>query len=353
METRPPVLIEAVVRLLLPPASREHVLGDLSERYTSPHRYVAEAVRTLPFVVASRIRRTTSLVGLLLPGLIFMLAFSAGPGQYFWIRGAIPTVAVLLSLTLRDAYRVPDLARAWAQGFVDIAVVTGFVLMSQAILMVTQPEWMIADGGAARFLLNLVLLLLLRVQNPIPGPFTRGVSYGATMSLATLHREISAYEQGIRRAVGIEIVVGGLLVPIFAGIALLAPAMPMPIRLGFAMTAVGGVFVISRMRARLKVPPIPNDDDFSQTVRHYQTRLEHQHQSLRTAWRWYGLPLGLGPMLIFAVAAGGSATPLINVTLVVGGFIAISLFFHRVLFARQARSLRQRIDALAVVTERQ
>lgn len=36
LETRPPVLIDAVVRALIPPACREHVVGDLWERYRSP-----------------------------------------------------------------------------------------------------------------------------------------------------------------------------------------------------------------------------------------------------------------------------------------------------------------------------
>jgi hypothetical protein len=35
METRPPKIIEGLVRLLTPPVSREHVLGDLSEREVS------------------------------------------------------------------------------------------------------------------------------------------------------------------------------------------------------------------------------------------------------------------------------------------------------------------------------
>jgi hypothetical protein len=44
MEAGPPKVIEAVVRTLVPPASREHVLGDLRERYVSPGRYVIDAL---------------------------------------------------------------------------------------------------------------------------------------------------------------------------------------------------------------------------------------------------------------------------------------------------------------------
>ena len=57
---------EAVVGLLLPPACREHVLGDLHERYQSPQQYWPEAIRTVPLVILSRIRRTTDIVVLLM-----------------------------------------------------------------------------------------------------------------------------------------------------------------------------------------------------------------------------------------------------------------------------------------------
>ena len=60
VETCPPKVIERVVQLLMPPASREHVLGDLSERYVSPRQYLVDALRTLPFVVVSRVRRTSN-----------------------------------------------------------------------------------------------------------------------------------------------------------------------------------------------------------------------------------------------------------------------------------------------------
>ena len=58
LEVRPPALVDAVIRLLIPPACREHVLGDLWERYTSPRQYVIDALRTLPFVICSQMRRT-------------------------------------------------------------------------------------------------------------------------------------------------------------------------------------------------------------------------------------------------------------------------------------------------------
>ena len=59
MPSAPPRVMEAVVGFLLPPACREHVLGDLHERYTSPRQYLVDALLAVPLVIASRIRRTT------------------------------------------------------------------------------------------------------------------------------------------------------------------------------------------------------------------------------------------------------------------------------------------------------
>ena len=60
MEARPPAFVDAIVRALIPPACREAVMGDLWERYTSPAGYLGDALRALPFLIVSRIRRTTT-----------------------------------------------------------------------------------------------------------------------------------------------------------------------------------------------------------------------------------------------------------------------------------------------------
>jgi hypothetical protein len=57
---RPPEFLESFFARLIPPACREEVLGDLSEKYAGPLQYFFLAVRTVPFVIVSRARRTTS-----------------------------------------------------------------------------------------------------------------------------------------------------------------------------------------------------------------------------------------------------------------------------------------------------
>jgi hypothetical protein len=44
---QPPENLEKIVRWLVPAASREHVLGDLNERYRSPGKYLVDALCVL------------------------------------------------------------------------------------------------------------------------------------------------------------------------------------------------------------------------------------------------------------------------------------------------------------------
>ena len=53
---RPPRFIEAIVRRTLPPASREHVIGDMREEYVSRLGYLRDLYQTIPFILAERIR---------------------------------------------------------------------------------------------------------------------------------------------------------------------------------------------------------------------------------------------------------------------------------------------------------
>lgn len=351
METRPPVLIETVVKLLVPPAAREHVLGDLAERYSSPRQYVVDAIRAIPFVVASQIRRTTNLPLLAIPAFLFMVNFGAGAPEHFWIRGGVPTIVALIGLVLRDAYRVPDASQPWRRGLVDIAVVIACASAVQIVFAFAQPEWLIARGGVARSAIVLAIFYLVRVQNPTGGVYPSRAAHGAALSIDDLRREVRLYEQGTRRAIGIELATAAVVVIAFTGIALFATDAPALIRIGFALGAAGALFVATCMWPRWRWPPVSADRGFADTVGQYRARLEHQHHSLRTMWRWYGLPLSAGPMVMFGGAALTASQPVIAVAGVILGFLAVGIFFDRVMFSRAARSLRQRIDALDTVKE--
>jgi hypothetical protein len=110
MKSRPPATIESAVSMFVPPLTREHVLGDLAERYTSSGQYFLEALRTVPEVVVSQIRRTSFFALWPMIGLGLTIAFGRGAEQW-WPRAVMPAIITLLAFMFRDAYRVPDLTR--------------------------------------------------------------------------------------------------------------------------------------------------------------------------------------------------------------------------------------------------
>ena len=79
----PPPWLETVVRLVVPPVCREHVLGDLRERLQaspspSPFAYFSDALQTVPLVAWSQMRRGASADLLQAQGLVLYGAFLSG-----------------------------------------------------------------------------------------------------------------------------------------------------------------------------------------------------------------------------------------------------------------------------------
>ncbi len=115
----PPKALERFVGVLLPPACREEVLGDLCEKYKSPWQYVTTAARVVPSVILSRIRRTTDFQVLVIETSVLYGAYIASA----WHQNhaslhepelrhlAIPTIETMAVLVLE---------RAWEQKFASI-----------------------------------------------------------------------------------------------------------------------------------------------------------------------------------------------------------------------------------------
>lgn len=171
MESGPPEIIEAIAWLLLPPACREEVLGDLSERYSSLSQYLLEAVEAILCVIYSRICRTTDgVVALMELGTMYtaliLAAWWLNPA--FLLSGhcfaslAIPPAIVVLAIIVGDAYSVPG--RRWPFKPI-LAPAIGFALASiaQAILGGwALPETVFAWGGMT----GLLCVSVLRVAFP-------------------------------------------------------------------------------------------------------------------------------------------------------------------------------------------
>jgi hypothetical protein len=112
----PSKLAEALVAVFLPPACREETLGDLYERFTSPPRYLWDALRTVPLVIFSRMRRIVDLQIVVIQFVAWYLSVFSdvwlthrallGERSGLW-RFAIPAAVAVVCLILDDTYAKP------------------------------------------------------------------------------------------------------------------------------------------------------------------------------------------------------------------------------------------------------
>jgi hypothetical protein len=129
MPPGPSKKLEAFVGLWIPPACREEVLGDLYEKYTGPWQYIALAMCVVPFVILSRIRRTTDVLILLTEALLIYGSFLAAAwytdrtlltDRRELLRLVIPTVLNLIVIILERVWNFRT--RWWHRRLVNAAL---------------------------------------------------------------------------------------------------------------------------------------------------------------------------------------------------------------------------------------
>lgn len=112
----PPKILEDLAKILIPPACREEVLGDLYERYKSPAQYLGDLVSTLPFVILSRVMRITDIRLLVMDALVVYGSFLAAAWYVTrrlvtqeggLVRLTIPSGLTLLGLLISEAFTPP------------------------------------------------------------------------------------------------------------------------------------------------------------------------------------------------------------------------------------------------------
>ena len=346
MEARPPALIDAVVRRLVPPDCREHVIGDLWERYISPRHYLLDAVRTIPAVVASQIRRTARPPLLAIQALVLAVCYAPGPRAAWW-HVAVPVLAGVAALVLRDAYRNRQEGALRRAAF-DATAAVAATLLVQASIGAWQP-------GVLRFrhvligtAFSLLMLTLLRLH--WSGIGVRPTPVSPRMSREALFREIRHYERVTRRRSRIEMV-GGLMAAAFLGV--VAWVVPDPImRLGCVSGMLGACYVAWSMTSAAR-NRVPDDLDFSRSLARYREELERHRRVLASLWRWYLLPLATGPAVIAFVMMRDAIVlgqPLNGVAIFTGTMLLVGCCIAQV-GRSSANQLRQRIDSLASVEE--
>lgn len=171
METHPPKLIEDIVGLLVPPAYREHVLGDWHERYTSVSRYLLDVAATLPLIITSQIRRTFRIELFVAELCGLYIAFASGslirgPGYLYDEHVVLPLAlvigVVLAVLVFRDAYADPR-DESSRKTLLDAGLAVTFAYVAQGVFGLLSsrlllPPWLMFTGTV----LSLPLLIAVR-----------------------------------------------------------------------------------------------------------------------------------------------------------------------------------------------
>lgn len=173
MNSGPSKIAEAIVFVLLPPACREEVVGDLHERFKSPLQYAAEALHTVPLVIASRMSRTLDPQALLMQAFALYLSFLGAAWfndiavlrqRWTLFRLAVPVMMIVIGLILDDTYANPgrrsalNLVRAPLLGII-------LALASEQVLVICDPDLAVPRlvffyGCAASLLLSSALRML-------------------------------------------------------------------------------------------------------------------------------------------------------------------------------------------------
>jgi hypothetical protein len=188
VEVGPPKAALLIARILLPPARREDVLGDMEERFHDADRrraavdYVWDVVWTVPLVIVSQILKTadarlvclealgmyTSFVGAsyLTLGARAVSFLHDGHGL---LRLALPTLVIPLALLLADVYRVPGRRRAMRH-VEQVCLALGVAFLSQMVCSEesSTPRWIMVSGSAMGLLLLPLIRMLFAAEDDKP-----------------------------------------------------------------------------------------------------------------------------------------------------------------------------------------
>jgi hypothetical protein len=165
--TGPPLIVEEVVQLLIPPAARETVVGDLREIYCSPSQYAVEALRTVPLVILSCAVRSMNLPLLALQGTLIFFCLE-GLGDHLLhlnqMQIGLGTAAALMAILLRDTYQ--QAGRPTVRRSIIEAIMIAFFMVVFCPEAFGLKE---APVGTPDFLLELQLVTVLPLAIPALG----------------------------------------------------------------------------------------------------------------------------------------------------------------------------------------
>jgi hypothetical protein len=343
MKPTPPASIETLVASFIPPACREHVLGDLCERYQNPRQYLADAARTIPLVVVSRIRRTSNAQMLLMEAFAVYISFLAAAwwlagtpflyGQSGFLRLAIPSVASLVGLVMAGAY--VDL-----RPMVRAACGVGFGFLPEIVLWIVRPDltvpsWIMMTGAALSFTMVCAVAVF----------FLEIFAGRSAVPAGDIPGKVRELQSGIRRK-NLELGASVLILVFLGWSSLITHELSRRVAGGFILA--DALYVGYQVYKRRPSRAIPQDAAPGLLVEFYRAELQRRLVVLREIWWWYIGPF-VGALLMYVLWVPFAYMDRPQVWVNILPFLTLSLlwgFGMGKMTERAARKLQEEIDEL-------
>lgn len=315
MPYSPPRWLESLADALLPPASAEHVLGDLAESSLSTPAYLRNLVSILPRVIWSQIRRRATLGGIVFNAMLTAFAlvacqrFPQPPIFAEWIRLGAPWAIWVTGCALSSAYGPRDKPAWWK----------GKVLIATALATLASAAWFGVPLAGVIMALGVVFATLLMFSLPFRNHGTL-----APLSLDTLSDHACLFQKMIWWRNARESLAA--VVVLMLNTRDLWRADSQMARTGHALLIAGMLFIIWFLHVRAGSRTVPGHADTKDVLRFHQREIARQRDVLRAVPLWYLLPFVPGMIAIGAskweTSAGGA---LIGVPAIIGIFVLVWL----------------------------
>jgi len=340
---RPPEILENLISRLIPAPCRENIAGDLREQYQSAGQYFILSLRTVPIVIAGRVRQNLDPIVLLIQACGLLVAFEAGwrlsgmpllTGISQLVRLLMPVLAGLIGLLLRDAYVNPEVRNPWHSA-VDPAFGTVFAIVLAAFVGVLWPGEALTAQVLGKGAL-IALFILFFVRESVWAVMRPGRGETSVTEAANRFQRRSRYGNLLGYVVFavVVIILGTMAVRVTNPSVRGAP---------FLIIVTGG-YVMYRTLKKSSVDTIPADGSLEASRRLYREHLIRQRDLLLGAWKSLAMmcvPIVLLLFLTPTTLAARFEIRMLALTTYCFGFLLISKL-NRV----GARKLTQRIQTL-------
>jgi hypothetical protein len=307
--------LERLSTSVLPPGSREHVLGDLVECSGSRNDYLRNLASALPCVIVCQIRRRVSKGVVIFNAIASAIALIVGPKPPAfgtpadWIGLTVPWAIWVAGCVLAAAY-----GPAGNPGRSSHKVLAATYVAAVALAaLVGVPITAVAVGFGV--LIGLILVLSM--------PWLQTEKLLQPLSIETLPDQARAFQKTIWWRNAREM--AAALIVLTANVPDLWRGENMSDRASHGLLIAGTLFIMYYLRFRAGARQVPSDADARGVLRFHRAELVRQRDILRDVHRWYLLPFLPGILVGMVSKWGSGASTLLTLAMM---FASLCVMFY-------------------------